>query len=100
MSLKNKWRRIGSRFEVRRVSGRYHDGTLDGRDVLWIRSHKVQGVGRAIAWCDTDYDKPQGRARLGLSLYYPAQSNRDAIATGKAMLRHVRRRLAELESSL
>jgi hypothetical protein len=88
MSRKNVWRRIG-RFEVKRVSGRYSDGSLDGRDVLWIRGPKGSN-GRSVAYCTTSYDAPHGPARLGLDTYYPAGSRCDAVATAKAMLRHVR----------
>ncbi len=43
-SRKNKWRKRG-RLEFRRESGRYHDGTQTGQDVLYVR---VKGVACSI----------------------------------------------------
>ena len=88
MSLKNRWRRIGA-FEVRRESGRYSDGSLDGRDMLWIRGPKGKN-GRRVAWCETPYENRHGAARLGLGVYLPIGSRGDAIAVAKALLRYVR----------
>jgi hypothetical protein len=88
MSRKNKWRKVGA-FEVRRESGRYYDGSLDGRDVLWIRGPKGCN-GRRVAYCTTDYGAPHGPAQLGLGVYFPPESRRDAIAVAKALLKHVR----------
>jgi hypothetical protein len=61
MLRKNKWRRAG-RFEFRRESGRYSDGTPDGRDVLFVR---IKGV--ACCYASTPYPESEG---LSARIYY------------------------------
>jgi len=101
MSRKNKWRRIGV-FEIQRVSGRYSDNSLDGRDILWLRSPKIKGAGRAVAYCCTAYRRSPlpDSIWLGLGVYLPAGVQKNPITVAKAMLRDVRSRYAELTKGL
>lgn len=82
-SLKNKWRRIGNRYEVRRESEFYQtrndDGSREptGRDVLWVRTPRIKGV-RAVAYIyaghyATDLIRVKGEPtlELGLGTYWP-----------------------------
>jgi hypothetical protein len=74
VSRKNTWRSSG-RFQFRRESGRYSDGTLDGRDILYVR---IKGVGCCFASTPYPENPKLGTAYNDGGLYFSADPVRAA----------------------
>lgn len=87
----NKWRTRG-RFQFQRVSGRYSDGTPDGREILYIRIRRVgcvyastpypdaTGLLASVAYNDGTYFKAE--SPVAAAHQFRARLLRDLAAKG------------------